>query len=144
MRWPAGGTRGRGRSMIGSRRTGTRWSGSPGSSASPERCWSRPAEPPQGRTRVSAAAGGYRTAAPRSVPGSRGLSSAATLTSRQPRFGLENEANLGAFAELWHGAAGQDFVHVSADAGIGGALVVGGMLLRGRRGFANRLILLAV
>lgn len=54
-------------------------------------------------------------------------------------FGIENEANLGALAELWHGAAGRDFVHVSAEAGIGGALVVGGMLLRGRRGFAGEL-----
>ena len=51
----------------------------------------------------------------------------------------ENEANLGALAELWHGAAGRDFVHVSADAGIGGALIVGGTLLRGRRGFAGEL-----
>ena len=53
--------------------------------------------------------------------------------------GVENEANLGALAELWHGAAGRDFVHVSAEAGIGGALIVGGMLLRGRRGFAGEL-----
>jgi predicted NBD/HSP70 family sugar kinase len=52
---------------------------------------------------------------------------------------VENEANLGALAELWHGAAGQDFVHVSAQAGIGGALVAGGTLLRGRRGFAGEL-----
>jgi len=51
----------------------------------------------------------------------------------------ENEANLGALAELWHGAAGRDFVHVSAQAGIGGALIVDGMLLRGRRGFAGEL-----
>ncbi len=53
--------------------------------------------------------------------------------------GVENEANLGALAELWHGAAGPDFVHVSAQAGIGGALVAGGTLLRGRRGFAGEL-----
>lgn len=52
---------------------------------------------------------------------------------------VENEANLGALAELWHGAAGRDFVHVSAQAGIGGALVAGGTLLRGRRGFAGEL-----
>jgi predicted NBD/HSP70 family sugar kinase len=52
---------------------------------------------------------------------------------------VENEANFGALAELWHGAAGQDFVHVSAGAGIGGALVAGGVLLRGRRGFAGEL-----
>jgi predicted NBD/HSP70 family sugar kinase len=53
--------------------------------------------------------------------------------------GVENEANFGALAELWHGAVGRDFVHVSAGAGIGGALVAGGMLLRGRRGFAGEL-----
>ena len=52
---------------------------------------------------------------------------------------VENEANLGALAELWHGAVGRDFVHVSAQAGIGGALVAGGTLLRGRRGFAGEL-----
>jgi predicted NBD/HSP70 family sugar kinase len=53
--------------------------------------------------------------------------------------GVENEANFGALAELWHGGVGRDFVHVSAGAGIGGALVAGGMLLRGRRGFAGEL-----
>ena len=50
---------------------------------------------------------------------------------------VDNEANLGALAELWHGAVGWDFVHVSAGAGIGGALVAEGKLLRGRRGFAG-------
>lgn len=59
------------------------------------------------------------------------------LRGRPPE--VENEANLGALAELWHGAVGRDFVHVSAGAGIGGALVAGGMLLRGRRGFAGEL-----
>ncbi len=52
---------------------------------------------------------------------------------------VENEANLGALAELWRGAVGRDFVHVSAEAGIGAALVVDGQLLRGRRGFAGEL-----
>jgi predicted NBD/HSP70 family sugar kinase len=52
---------------------------------------------------------------------------------------VDNEANLGALAELWHGAVGRDFVHVSAGAGIGGALVAEGKLLRGRRGFAGEL-----
>src|SRR5580693_3202956 len=37
------------------------------------------------------------------------------------------------------GAAERDFVHVSAAAGIGGALVADGTLLRGRRGFAGEL-----
>jgi len=53
---------------------------------------------------------------------------------------VENEANLGALAELWHGGARPpDFVHVSAEAGIGAALVVGGRLFRGARGFAGEL-----
>jgi predicted NBD/HSP70 family sugar kinase len=52
---------------------------------------------------------------------------------------VENEANLGALAELWDGVGTGDFVHVSADAGIGAALVVGGRLLRGVRGFAGEL-----
>jgi predicted NBD/HSP70 family sugar kinase len=52
---------------------------------------------------------------------------------------VENEANLGALAELRRGEVGRDFVHVSAEAGIGAALVVDGMLLRGRRGFAGEL-----
>jgi predicted NBD/HSP70 family sugar kinase len=52
---------------------------------------------------------------------------------------VANEANLGALAELWRGEVGRDFVHVSAEAGIGAAVVVDGMLLRGRRGFAGEL-----
>jgi predicted NBD/HSP70 family sugar kinase len=54
-------------------------------------------------------------------------------------LGVENEANLGALAELWAGGGPQDFVHVSAEAGIGAALVVGGRLFRGARGFAGEL-----
>ncbi|WP_432143734.1 ROK family protein [Streptomyces sp. bgisy084] len=58
---------------------------------------------------------------------------------------VENEANLGALAELWLGggtgrpAPPPDFVHVSAEAGIGAAVVVDGQLLRGARGFAGEL-----
>lgn len=57
---------------------------------------------------------------------------------------VDNEANLGALAELWMSGrdgdpAPQDFVHVSAQIGIGGAVVVGGRLLRGRHGFAGEL-----
>jgi predicted NBD/HSP70 family sugar kinase len=53
---------------------------------------------------------------------------------------VENEANLGALAELWHGATRPpDFIHVSAEAGIGAAVVVGGRLFRGARGFAGEL-----
>ncbi len=52
---------------------------------------------------------------------------------------VENEANLGALAELWRGSGARDFVHVSAEAGIGAAVVVDGQLLRGKRGFAGEL-----
>ncbi|MFD9206094.1 ROK family protein [Streptomyces sioyaensis] len=58
---------------------------------------------------------------------------------------VENEANLGALAELRLGgrdgrpAPPPDFVHVSAESGIGAAIVVDGQLLRGARGFAGEL-----
>ncbi|MGH3323504.1 MAG: ROK family protein, partial [Streptomyces sp.] len=48
---------------------------------------------------------------------------------------VENEANLGALAELWlgeEGTAPRDFIHVSAEVGIGAAIVLDGELLRGR------------
>lgn len=52
----------------------------------------------------------------------------------------ENEANLGALAEYWSaGQAAETFVHVSAGAGIGAALVIDGRLFRGARGFAGEL-----
>ncbi|MFF4649793.1 ROK family protein [Streptomyces sp. NPDC001380] len=53
----------------------------------------------------------------------------------------DNEANLGGLAELWlggHGGAG-DFVHISAESGVGAALIVSGRLFRGARGFAGEL-----
>ncbi|MEU6599489.1 ROK family transcriptional regulator [Streptomyces flaveolus] len=51
-----------------------------------------------------------------------------------------NEANFGALAELWLGAGTPgDFLHVSAEIGIGAAVVVDGRLLRGTRGFAGEL-----
>ncbi|MFP8961112.1 ROK family protein [Streptomyces nanhaiensis] len=55
---------------------------------------------------------------------------------------IDNEANLGALAELWlggHTPPSGDFVHVSAEIGIGAAIVVDGELLRGTRGFAGEL-----
>ncbi|MEE1940699.1 ROK family transcriptional regulator [Streptomyces sp. TRM 70361] len=55
---------------------------------------------------------------------------------------VDNEANLGALAELWlggHTPPPGDFVHVSAEIGIGAAVVVDGELLRGARGFAGEL-----
>ncbi|WP_245226543.1 ROK family transcriptional regulator [Streptomyces smyrnaeus] len=54
---------------------------------------------------------------------------------------VDNEANLGALAELWldSGRVPRDFVHVSAEVGIGAAIVLGGELLRGNRGFAGEI-----
>ncbi|WP_246645012.1 ROK family transcriptional regulator [Nonomuraea ceibae] len=52
---------------------------------------------------------------------------------------VENEANLGALAELWAHPVADDFVHVSAESGIGAALVVGGRLFSGARGLAGEL-----
>ena len=53
---------------------------------------------------------------------------------------VDNEANFGALAELWLGAGTpRDFLHVSAEIGIGAAVVVDGQLLRGTRGFAGEL-----
>lgn len=69
---------------------------------------------------------------------------------------VENEANLGALAELWLAGKGKalpatdtpqtpaqapltDFIHVSAEIGIGAALVINGSLFRGARGFAGEL-----
>ncbi|GGO41560.1 xylose repressor [Streptomyces daqingensis] len=58
------------------------------------------------------------------------------------RLTVDNEANFGALAELWQREpedAPADFVHVSAEVGIGAAVVLDGQLLRGRRGFAGEL-----
>ncbi|MFI2642451.1 ROK family protein [Streptomyces sp. NPDC018610] len=53
---------------------------------------------------------------------------------------VDNEANFGALAELWLGeSTPPDFLHVSAEIGIGAAVVVDGRLLRGTRGFAGEL-----
>ncbi|MEU1291685.1 ROK family transcriptional regulator [Streptomyces sp. NPDC005840] len=53
---------------------------------------------------------------------------------------VDNEANFGALAELWLGEeTPPDFLHVSAEIGIGAAVVVDGGLLRGTRGFAGEL-----
>ncbi|MCF6525122.1 ROK family transcriptional regulator [Streptomyces sp. JJ36] len=65
----------------------------------------------------------------------------AALLPEGPRLTVDNEANFGALAELWLGGAAvpRDFVHVSAQIGIGGAIVLEGGLLRGVRGFAGEL-----
>ncbi|MFD7639376.1 ROK family protein [Kitasatospora sp. NPDC059795] len=52
---------------------------------------------------------------------------------------VENEANLGAMAELWQGVGSGTFVHISAGEGIGGALVLDGCLFGGVQGFAGEL-----
>ncbi|MGC0333539.1 putative NBD/HSP70 family sugar kinase [Streptomyces sp. SAI-170] len=53
---------------------------------------------------------------------------------------VDNEANFGGLAELWLGEdTPHDFLHVSAEIGIGAAVVVDGQLLRGTRGFAGEL-----
>jgi predicted NBD/HSP70 family sugar kinase len=53
---------------------------------------------------------------------------------------LDNEANLAALAHLWpRHLAGEDFVHVSADVGIGAGVVLNGEVYRGASGFAGEL-----
>lgn len=63
-----------------------------------------------------------------------------TLLPEDYPLTVGNEANFGALAELWLGdGTPRDFLHVSAEIGIGAALVVDGQLLRGTRGFAGEL-----
>ncbi|WP_103504301.1 ROK family protein [Streptomyces sp. SM14] len=68
------------------------------------------------------------------------------LAGRLPSGGgplkVDNEANLGALAELWIGdpvCRTGDVLHVSAEIGIGSAILTDGLLLRGNRGFAGEL-----
>jgi predicted NBD/HSP70 family sugar kinase len=60
-----------------------------------------------------------------------------------PPFPLEaeNEANLGALAELWDGAGREfrDFIYVSGELGVGAGIVVGGEPFRGAHGFGGEL-----
>lgn len=53
----------------------------------------------------------------------------------------DNEANLGALAELWLGAGREfrDFIYISGELGIGAGLIVGGELFRGASGFGGEL-----
>jgi predicted NBD/HSP70 family sugar kinase len=73
------------------------------------------------------------------------VSVAALLAARlgAPSFPVraENEANLGALAELWQGAGRLlgDFLYVSGELGVGAGIVVGGELFRGARGFGGEL-----
>jgi predicted NBD/HSP70 family sugar kinase len=54
---------------------------------------------------------------------------------------VENEANLGALAELTEGAGCglSDFVYISGEIGIGAGIVIGGDLFRGARGFGGEI-----
>ncbi|MGW8376659.1 ROK family transcriptional regulator [Streptomyces sp. ODS28] len=75
--------------------------------------------------------------------GWHGTDIAALLPTPLP-LRVDNEANYGALAELWLGDGpaaphSRDFIHVSAQIGIGAALVLNGELLRGTRGFAGEL-----
>ncbi|MFC8720509.1 ROK family protein [Kitasatospora sp. NPDC057198] len=71
------------------------------------------------------------------VPGTASSTVPGTASSAVPA--VENEANLGALAELWQGTGSGTFVHISAGEGIGGALVLDGRLFRGVQGFAGEL-----
>ncbi|WP_370122356.1 ROK family protein [Streptacidiphilus sp. MAP12-33] len=72
--------------------------------------------------------------------GWHGVSPARHWPAGLPAPELENEANLGALAELWSGGESADtLVHVSAETGIGAALVIGGHLFRGAAGYAGEL-----
>jgi predicted NBD/HSP70 family sugar kinase len=53
----------------------------------------------------------------------------------------ENEANLGALAELWQGAGRElrNFLYISGEIGVGAGIVVGGELFRGAGGFGGEL-----
>jgi predicted NBD/HSP70 family sugar kinase len=74
-----------------------------------------------------------------------GVPVAAELTRRlgSPRFPVrvENEANLGALAELWEGAGRtlRDFIYISGELGIGAGIIVGRELFRGTHGFGGEL-----
>ena len=53
----------------------------------------------------------------------------------------ENEANLGALAELWEGAGRRmrDFLYISGELGVGAGIIVDGTLFRGAHGFGGEL-----
>ncbi|MGW4033880.1 ROK family protein [Streptomyces sp. NPDC004838] len=68
------------------------------------------------------------------------------LAALRPRLPVlpvrsENEANLAALAELWFGGLGdvRTFLYLTGEIGVGGALVLGGELLRGAHGFAGEI-----
>ncbi|GHB38552.1 transcriptional regulator [Streptomyces viridiviolaceus] len=63
-------------------------------------------------------------------------------THRALPVSSDNEANAAALAELWFGAGTEgvrSFLYLTGEIGIGGALVLGGELLRGAHGFAGEI-----
>ncbi|MFI6152362.1 ROK family protein [Kitasatospora sp. NPDC051170] len=78
------------------------------------------------------AAAGASAAEPRPGRGGSGGGGLAELPIE-----VDNEANLGGLAERWLGEGPEDFLYVSAEAGVGAAIVIGGRLLRGARGYAG-------
>jgi len=76
------------------------------------------------------------------MPGWRDLAPAEQL---EERFGVpvavDNDANLGALAELHHGVAHgvADFVYLKLASGVGAGLVLGGRLYRGATGIAGEI-----
>ncbi|UYQ65656.1 ROK family protein [Streptomyces peucetius] len=80
------------------------------------------------------------TAVPAEAPFERAL---AALRPEEPALPVrsENEANLAALAELWFGGLGdvRSFLYLTGEIGVGGALVLGGELLRGANGFAGEI-----
>jgi predicted NBD/HSP70 family sugar kinase len=76
------------------------------------------------------------------LPGWVGVDAASAMRERLGmRVRVENDANLGALAELMWGAGrgAQDFIFVSVRSGIGAALVIDGQLYRGTGGTAGEL-----
>ncbi|MFD2351668.1 ROK family protein [Nonomuraea ferruginea] len=61
------------------------------------------------------------------------------VAGRAAAAGRERGQPGGALAELWAHPVASDFIHVSAESGIGAALVVGGRLFTGARGLAGEL-----
>ncbi|MBY5162013.1 ROK family protein [Salsipaludibacter albus] len=54
---------------------------------------------------------------------------------------VDNEANLAALAERWHGAGREltDFIHISGEVGVGAGVIINGTLHRGAVGFGGEL-----
>lgn len=77
--------------------------------------------------------------------GWRDVDPASALRDRLPLDGLpvlvDNEADMGARAELWSGAHGElsDFLYVSGEAGVGSGITIDGRLFRGVRGFGGEI-----